>query len=303
MENQAFSSKIELEIDSSSGHLSSTTPKEVREGAQRATFRQLGKWGAQGNVTFLQHGTLRGRPASIVGFDFRFLFETDGSSSRFSKAKVVVTFETASKKTKGETPPPLPPVIKRFSPKLMEGPVTRAKIVEENEYIAGLTVPTGTPVEVGAMATRTNGKEYTKDHRVRIDGKKWSSDEDAEDDNMVVWNLSENSKQGDGIPSDIKVALLVQHDGKPFHAIVKVRATTKSNLSLFGWPWPEPSPLVLSPEVTLGEPIELDKFEDLTNEHWESFIDLQGAVEVRTIFLTRLAMCLWCFNSVTLSNH
>ena len=302
MEDQAFSSKIELEVDTSSGHLRSAAPKEIREGVQRATFRQLGKWGAQGNVTLLQHGTLRGRPASIVGFDFRFNFEASESSSRFSKAKVVITFETASKKVKGETQSSPPPVIKRFSPKLMDGPVTRAKVSKQNEYTAGLTIPTGTPVEVGAMATRTDGEQYTKDHRVRIEGKKWSSNEDSEDDNMAIWNLSENSKQGDGIPSDINVALLVQHDGKPFHAVVKIRATTKSSLSLFGWPWPEPSPLVLSPEVTLGELTKLDKFEDLTNEHWESFIDQQGAIDVCKMFLIDLRMCLY-LRSVTVSKH
>ena len=273
MESQSLSSEVELEIDGSSGHLRSATPKEIREGAQRATFRQLGKWGAQGNVTHLQHGTLTGRPASIVAFDFRFLFEADGGSSRFSKAKVVVTFEPASKSAP-------PPVVKRFGPKLMEGPVTRARIVEQNEFSAGVNVPTGAPVEVGASAKRVDGAEYLQDHRVRIDGKKWSSDEDAEDDNMVIWNLSENSKQGDGIPSDFKVALLVQHEGKPFHAVVKVRATTKSSLALFGWPWPKPKPLVLNPDVALGEPIGVIKFDELTNEHWESLIDLQGAGDV-----------------------
>ena len=274
-EQPLFSRQVDLEVDGSEGHLSSRGPKEIREGAQRATFRQFGKWGVQANVTHLLHGTVGGKPASIVGFDMRFLSEAAGSNHRFSKAKIVVTFEAV-----GTGPVP---TVKTFAPKIMEGSTTRVRRFEQREVSANVSIPTGAPLDVGGGAAYSVGQEYDKDYRVRIDGKKWSSDEDAEDDNMVIWNLSENSKQGEGIPADFRVGLLVTHHGGPFQATVRVKATTKSNISLFGWPWPDQSPVVLSPNVVLGNLGVVNELDKVTDDQWQSLIDLQSSLDVSSL--------------------
>lgn len=275
-EDKQFSRTIDFEIDGSDGQLSSKKAKEIKEGSQRAVFRQLGKWGAQSNVTHLYHGTYHDRPASIVGLDIRFLFEA-GGSDRFCKAKITITFDAlpGRQTTSGV------PVVKHLCPKIMEGSITRAKRTKQTEIsttLSGSGAPI--PVHVGVAATRKDGVEYDEDHRIRIKGEKWSSDEDMEDDNMVIWSLTENSKQGDGIPADFKVAMLVLHDGAPFQATVKIKATTRSNLSLFGRPWPKPSPLILSPEISLGDSIGMKDFDGLEDEHWKKMIDAQGAEDV-----------------------
>lgn len=297
IENQ-FSRTIDLEIDGSAGQLGAKTPKEINEGSQRALFRQLGKWGAQSNVTHLTHGTYRDRPASIVGLDFRFLFEA-GGSDRFCAARIEVTF-TALPGQKGQSPSPRPPVVKHICPKIMEGPITRAKRTKQTEISTSLSA-SGAPAPVLASvgASRTDGVEYEENHRIRIKGEKWSSKDDMEDDNMIIWTLTENSKQGDGIPADFKVAILVQHEGVPFQGIVKIKATTKLNLSLFGRPWPKPNPLILSPEVSLGSSMGMTDFDELEDEHWQKMIDAQAAEAVSSNTyrkgreLTEIIIVLW----------
>jgi hypothetical protein len=90
---------------------------------------------------------------------------------------------------------------------------------------------------------------------------------------VVEWTLRENELQGEGVPNDFKVAILVQHAGVPFQSTVKVKATTRSNLALFGRPWPKPDPLIFSPTVSLGLPLGLQNFDDLKDGNWK---DLTG---------------------------
>jgi hypothetical protein len=131
MENTAFSRSVDLDLDPSANQLSARAPKEIHDGSQRALFKQLGKWGVQSNIVHLHQGTCSGgEPASIIAFDFRFRHESGGSSSRFAKVMIKVTFASVPDGTEltspDRLPPPLP-VVKRICPKLLHGPLTSAK--------------------------------------------------------------------------------------------------------------------------------------------------------------------------------
>jgi hypothetical protein len=101
-------------------------------------------------------------------------------------------------------------------------------------------------VGAGASIGYERVPDFKKEYSMEIKGIPWcSGDEDVE--NMVIWKAVENSRQADVILNELNAAVVVQHDGKPFHGVPEVVTWTKSGIELFGWPWPKPDPFVFRP--------------------------------------------------------
>jgi hypothetical protein len=273
-----MSRTIELELDASAGHLGSV-PTEIREGAHRASFRQLGRWGAQANVLHIENGVYETRPATLFAFEFRFLFES-GSISRFTWAEVRVTFLPHQQSDPKISPGTSHTTVNHFIPCLIRGDVTPVNRSNRIEISASASGPAPAGVQPGVAATVSRGEEFVREYRMEISGEKWTSDEELYDDNMVIWTLSENSRQGDGIPKALKVGVLVQHGGGPLEGTVEFKARTRSGLSLFGWPWSKPNPVIFRPTAAIGVPLGLHTFDELKEEHWRQLADFPGLVTV-----------------------
>ncbi|KAF2452372.1 hypothetical protein BDY21DRAFT_359304 [Lineolata rhizophorae] len=278
MESGQLSSTAELEPEDSSGQQPSTEPKNITQCSKRAASSQFCKWGVRGDVTHLQHGMLDGKPASLIGFDFRLLDGGDGN--RFSQVKVVLSFysEPGGEASGKACETAKWPEVKVFAPKLLHGPATRTKHINAAGVSASLAGPVHF-IHPQLELFKSKHVEYVRDYRLEVKGTRWSSDKRMEHDNMVVWEVRENSRQGDGVPKELRFAVLVQHEARPFVGTVKMQVTTKWGLRLFGWPWTRPHPLLFQPSAAVGVPIDVGSFGELADGHWKGLADFYGPLE------------------------
>lgn len=272
-----FSSTVELQVDTNSGHLG--TRKEIGPDSSHANQRSFGRRGVRGNVVHLEHGTYAGGPASLISMKFYFLHDGAESSGRFNKAEIRVSFDKILDEDIAPEKASVP-AVKHFSPSLIQGRPTQALVSERASVGLDASVApavasvAGLGASVGYSSTHTFDREY----QVKIKGIPWcSSSHNKEVENTVIWKLTENAKQAEGIPLELNVALLVQHDGFPFEGTVEIKAWTKSNVRLFGWPWPKPNPLIFKPTVSLGLPAGLASYDELKDEHWERLAPFVGS--------------------------
>jgi len=100
-------------------------------------------------------------------------------------------------------------------------------------------------------------------------------------DYLAQWTLAERSVEGEGIRSVFRAGMIVRHDGEPFEGTVKVQATTKLGLGLFGWPWSGQNPIVVRPSVEVGQGPDVQDFSQLTDEHWATICNFPGPSSVR----------------------
>ena len=151
----------------------------IDDSTRRAEGQDFLKWGVRADVNSLQQGVYKGKSATLIAFEFRFLSSDD--SSRFSEARIVVTFDaTNEQKSLGGQRP----IVERYCPKLLEGPVTKGTYNSETEIyalVAGPNFVLVTP-EVGIL--RTNGIVYVKDYMMKIKGMRWSKNGMEPDDQV-----------------------------------------------------------------------------------------------------------------------
>ncbi|KAF2188397.1 hypothetical protein K469DRAFT_748696 [Zopfia rhizophila CBS 207.26] len=287
---------ITLEVDSSGGQLGAKVTKEIAESAQRAESLDFHKWGVRADVTSVQQGIFRGKPACLIVFEFRFLFDDNGSSNRLSEAKITATFQPPQDNSQQSVFNGTAlgannyPVVKLYCPKLVEGPVSVEKHTKGTEVSVSLGGRGSLPAKPDVGIARSGEVEYLKDYRMQIKGKRWSSP-GLEQDNMAIWTVLENSKQGDGIPPDFKSAVLLQHTGQPFQGTLRILAKTKMGIRLFGWPWSAPNPLLFKPDASLGQQLDFSDFDQLSDEHWRQLCDFPGVV----------SSCRWTENSTLIT--
>ena len=108
----------------------------IDDSTRRAEGQDFLKWGVRADVNSLQQGVYKGKSATLIAFEFRFLSSDD--SSRFSEARIVVTFDaTNEQKSLGGQRP----IVERYCPKLLEGPVTKGTYNSETEIYALVAGP------------------------------------------------------------------------------------------------------------------------------------------------------------------
>lgn len=274
-EDAAFiSSSVELQVDNEALHLGAKPPKVLTETTARAVSNNMRRSGVQGNVIHLQHSTYRGKPATLLAFKFRFSFDSRGPN-RASRAEIRVAFDSHDAK-----PTAAPkPAVRSFAPALICGPV-RVKQVEKS---VGITPSVGIPIlpfQAGVEVAMAKSATFTREFQMKIVGEPWATDEDADDDDMVTWRVDENFADDDGVPSDFKTAVLVQHGGQPFQATVQVKVRTGLGMSLFGWPWSKPRPLIVSDQESFGDAVAVTTFDELEETHWLKLSEFPGQVVV-----------------------
>jgi len=271
LDDQVFaSSAVELEVDNESLHLG-VKPKELTETTARAVSSNVGRSGVRGDVIHLQHGTYKGKPATLLAFKFQFQFEQN-SANRFSRAEIRVAFNST-------TNPDTRPAVRHYAPALICGPSTAGHVTKSISVTPTITTPTS-PVQVGIEVPMSRSTTVARDFQLKIIGEPWASDEDAEDDDMVIWRVDENYAQADGIPRDLKTAVLVQHTGDVFQATVHIKVRTRMGMSLFGWPWSKPTPLVVSNKSSFGNGVLPENFAALEEQHWLQLTEFPGLIGV-----------------------
>ncbi|KAH6616944.1 hypothetical protein F5144DRAFT_585022 [Chaetomium tenue] len=268
---------ISLQIDSSDGQLSSKPPKEITEDAKRFQAQDFLCWGVRADVIAVYQGTHKGKPATLVVFEVRFEFpDTAGSSSRLREAKIVATFKPAPASAQRY------PVIRAVCPKLLEGPVRLETHVRETGKTVSLHVGVEPiPVSAEAGLSKTKAVTFDRDQKMSIRGTRWSSKEVEDDDidNVARWVLAENSALGKGIPLEFRSAVVVENHDAPIHGTVKISAQTKMGMSLFGWPWADTRPIVITRSVQYGQPLGVDAdFSKLTALQWEELCQFEGDI-------------------------
>lgn len=274
-DEQVFaSSTVELEVDNEALHLGAKLPKQLTETSARAVSNNVGRSGVRGDVIYLQHGKYKGKPATLLAFKFQFQFEQN-STNRFSRAEIRVAFDSKDKNASAESRP----AVRHYAPALISGPSSTGQVTKSISVSPSITTPTS-PVQIGVEVPMTRSTTVARDFQMKIIGEPWASDEDAEDDDMVIWRVDENYAQADGIPRDLKTAVLVQHTGEVFQATVHIKVRTRMGVSLFGWPWSKPTPLIVSDKSSFGDDILPDNFGTLEEQHWLQLTEFQGLVAV-----------------------
>lgn len=268
------SSTVEFEVDNEALHLGGKVPKELTETTARAISSNAGRSGVRGDVICLQHGKYKGKPATLLAVKFQFSFEQN-STNRFSRAEIRIAFDSSSKNASSGSKP----AVRHYSPALICGPSSTGEIKKSIGVVPSISSPAA-PVQIGVEVPMTRSTTVARDFQMKIIGEPWASDEDAEDDDMVIWRVDENYAQTDGIPRDFKTAVVVQHTGEEFQATVHIKARTRMGISLFSWPWSKPTPLVVSNKSSFGDGVLPDDFSALEDKHWLQWTEFQGLAAV-----------------------
>jgi len=283
MEDNNFASNtVGFEIDTSGTQLGPKPPKKISEDARRAESLEFRNWGVRADVIGVHRGFHEGKAACLVVFRFRFNFNDKAkSSSRFSNARIVANFEPHSTGTTIEKNVQYP-VVKTVCPRLIEGPVTIKRHANTTSVQMSIHSPPITGISAGVGLTRSLGVEYVVGHRLSVKGIPWG-DKDLPDDNAARWTLTENSEIGDGIPVEFRTAVLIENQNQAFRGTLKIHATTKLGLRIFGWPWSAPSPLIFNPDVSFGEKLS-PEFDSMSEETWARLCEFHGPISVRNDF-------------------
>ncbi|EXJ86690.1 hypothetical protein A1O3_03643 [Capronia epimyces CBS 606.96] len=282
------SSSVELEVDNEALYLGTNKPHDpTREGKQRpkeltattarAISNTFGGARVSGDVTYLQHGTYDTKPATLLGFNFRFKFEP-GSASRFTRAEIWVTFDSHGENVTAGTPPK--PAVKHYAPALICGPVSLGQVAKSVAVLPSISAPT-LPVQTGIGVTMTKSTTAAREFQMKVIGEPSTDDDEAEEEDTIGWWITENAAQDDGIPRELKSAVLVQHkdSGEAFQATVHVKVRTRMGLSLFGWPWSKRTPLVISNKERFGKAAITTTFDDLEDKDWLQLTEFPGLVQ------------------------
>ena len=129
--SDAFSSEVPLQVDSEPNYLGPTKAKEISSATPRVDSRDLGDMGIRVTVTHLEHGRYDSKPAALIAFKSRFLFDSIGGSSRFTKAEIRVVFDVpreGKRAREAAESSSLSPSVVRFCPALIQGQPTRVTV-------------------------------------------------------------------------------------------------------------------------------------------------------------------------------
>jgi hypothetical protein len=278
-ENSEFSSTVELQLESRSGQLGKL-PKEFSDRAS-AVLREMagGKWGVKGIITHIEHGKYDGKPATLIAFRTNFRFDP---GSRFTKAEVRISFNSHEAGTDSANGLNIP-VVKNFSPVLVQGRGIEAEITKERSATVDVSLAPAIASIAGVGVSGSYGRadKYSKVYQMRITAIPWCDKTEVE--NSVIWKIAENGKQAEGIPNELNTAIVIQHDGGIFQAVIEIKAWTGLGTKLFGWPWPKPHPLIIRPLTSLGPKLGLNSFDELVDEQWGKLAPFYGIADVSSL--------------------
>ncbi|MBE7180030.1 MAG: hypothetical protein INR71_02285 [Terriglobus roseus] len=231
--------------------------------------------GILGTVRSVSYGSWEGSPACLIAMRYFFRF---AEGNRFKAAQILVTFDAASKKVDAGSGRRRAnaPVVRNFSPRKVYG--QRSEESKAWHYDVGLeaALPSG-PASITPSIGAGRESSFTREHHLEVIGKPWSS-RDHLDFNQVVWTAHETKTQKHGIPDELNLAVVVQHDG-PFQAFVEAEGKVAGNLALRAWPWDRRHPLLFDGVTQIGKPPARTEFDKLTAAEWRSLAPFTGEYE------------------------
>ena len=223
----------------------------------------------EGAIIGVHYGHYKSKPACLILVHFKFVFNRD--LLRFTKAKIVFQFDKSAE-TAGTVNGTAKPVVRSYSPKQIYGYVGIEHVDFEYGVQMQCSVSAG-PFKVGPTPYITKHSAYDKEHQLEIIGqdyRKRNSPEPLE----VRWTATERGKAGKGIPRDLNVGIVVEHDGN-FKAKVEVEVETPL-ATLFGWPWPKDDPLLFYPPMGIGDGPSNLAFDTMTDAEWSRLVPYLG---------------------------
>jgi hypothetical protein len=272
-----YTRSVALEIDDVTETLGTPAPKTITDTKRRVLLQQVRHWRVSADVVTLAHGTYKSQPASLVGLRFCFSYQPQ-TSNRLSSAEVNISFQPMED---GEEFP----AVKSFAPTSIHADVTEASICRDTRYGTSLSLAAA---PVSGSIFRDQGVEitYARDYRCEVIGEPWTSDEAYDEgcdvDNAVTWHLNEHKLRKEGIPKELRTAVIIGRNQSVIHAKIKAKVKTNWGLSLFGSLWPQAGPLVIRDSVAFGDYSFGDDFESLSREQLGTFVGLDRPFEVRT---------------------
>lgn len=268
--DQAYSRTTLLELDCHAGTLPRVDSGDVnRKSAVNKVLN--GRTYITADLERVIYGNFDRKPACLVIFNFKFRFEAD-SHLRFKSAEIAVSFK-ATPEGLNKPVPGDDPVIYNFAPKKMYGNLT----MENLSWTYGIELPCMVsfgPVEFGVQPYAEKTSSFQKGHRMEIFGREFKDTHHYEE-NEVIWTIKENSRHKNGIPEQLKFAVVLGY-AERFQADIKVTAMTGSKLKLFGWPWPKDDPVLFQPTNGFGMPLEIPRWfpdlETIGKDEWTELI-------------------------------
>lgn len=282
MDESMISSTVAFKLDSSTGQLGHRVPKEVSDNAKKVEALDFWKWGVRASIVSVQQGQFKGKPSTLIVFQFTFSIS---GNSRLAEAEITATFRPAAaaahnnSDTAVSTAEEEYPVLKLCCPTHIQGLVRRAMITDDGGSSVTVGMPSFPPVAVEIGVSRPKEVQYLKDYSMRIRGQLWDSP-NVEEEHIARWYLSEDSKQGDGIPRSFRSAVVVENHGQSFQGTVKITANSKLGLRVLGWPWSAPKPILFKHGVTFGEQLDVTNFDDLSDAHWRQLCPVSDVISV-----------------------
>lgn len=208
-------------------------------------------------VKGVSSGTYNGKPACLLVLQFRFR-ETRG---RFKDISIFVKFTQIPSNVKHPEP-----VIRVVSPCQIYGRTTTEQL-EMTYNIGAQFSANGGPASAGATLSRDKVSSYQKDHALEISGMPWTSDDEHDEHNMVIWTIRENKKSTAHFPKELNFGMVVER-GCGVQATVTLKVNGFHSLA-----WKEDDPLLLPLDgITKGPVPSKEAFEQLEDSGWKLLV-------------------------------
>ncbi|KAJ9640190.1 hypothetical protein H2204_003415 [Knufia peltigerae] len=172
----------------------------------------------QARFAFAKYGTYHGADACLVVVRVSF---QQRSSHRFKSAEIEMNFEDAANVDlnphEADIDTTHQPKVLDFEPKEFQGPTTDALVQNSLSLSVQVSAPS---IPVAVTPGGSTSTTYVKKRRFKIHGI-------VEDDppSSLHWVIREDDIQKDGIPSEVKVAMIVTYTpGRKFAARLRLRA-------------------------------------------------------------------------------
>lgn len=236
----------------------------------KITHQEFFGSGVIATITRVCYGTFKDRRACIIAFHFSFHWSRD--AHLFKRVEAEISFEPYPRGLKSVMENAKPPVVRNLSRRRIHGiPNTNGRkwFCKVEQQCA---VPSVTPDVVSAEPA-TGRRAFDEAHRVEVVGKQWS-DTRRRDFHKACWIVKEIGQPSFGIPDELDVAVLVEHQGG-FQAEVKISADVPFYRRLRWFPWPDDDPIIFASQCSgalIGEELRTSQFETLLDADWSSVI-------------------------------
>jgi hypothetical protein len=264
--------EVPLNLDPHSGDLSAQ--KNVQDHPNRPVIldRNFSGMAVRTLLRSVHYGTsATGSALCLIAFEVIFIFPTS-ATLRFKSANITASFTGTPDKLIVSSPTdisvPTPILVKNFCPRKFFGAVQQ----EDRKWVYRLDVPFNLTVpfaQTGVNPSVSMERSFIRDYRMEIRGLPIA-------ENTVKWSLSENAKQGEGIPDIFTCALLVEYDGGPFQADISVSVrpgVVLPSIRLDALPWSKDDPVLFHPGREFAAKLSHRRLDQLNETEWLSLVD------------------------------